>query len=150
MANWEQTVRHKSKTTQLLKKPKKLPINLLRRKQRKAMWKQQRKRHARWKWKPRNTLWVMMNTKTMSGYWIRFWKTSICPNINKSLSVVGTMKVKIAPIYWKEYSKIKINLHTLKACFGEISIRKNRRSPGLNRQTSARCSTLCPNWKTWK
>ena len=32
---------------QLLKKPKKLPINLLRRKQRKAMWKQQRKRHAR-------------------------------------------------------------------------------------------------------
>ena len=26
---------------------KKLPINLLRRKQRKAMWKQQRKRHAR-------------------------------------------------------------------------------------------------------
>ena len=40
---------------------------------------------------------------------------------------------------------IQINLHTLKACFGEISIRKNRRSPGLNRQTSARCSTLCPN-----
>lgn len=35
------------KTTRLLKKPKKLPINLLRRKQRKAMWKQQRKRHAR-------------------------------------------------------------------------------------------------------
>ena len=37
-----------------------------------------------------------------------------------------------------EYKQITIG-------FGEISIRKNRRSPGLNRQTSARCSTLCPN-----
>ena len=45
--NYGKLVRHKSKTTRLLKKPKKLPINLLRRKQRKAMWKQQRKRHAR-------------------------------------------------------------------------------------------------------
>ena len=33
----------------------------------------------------------------------------------------------------------------IEGLFWEISIRKNRRSPGLNRQTSARCSTLCPN-----